>query len=89
MDSSTTANDEYEPSASAEDPLMRQTLVAGDKMYISSVGWECPRCKSINNPLLQQCFCKPSQGLTISGPINSFNIDWNGLWGPWKEAMEQ
>ena len=73
--------------STAEDPLMRKTIVPGDeKMYISSVGWECPRCGSINNPLLPQCFCRPSQGIVMSS-LPDINIDWDGLSEPWAEAI--
>lgn len=27
--------------------------------YMVRHGWECPRCKRINNPDLQQCLCGP------------------------------
>lgn len=25
------------------------------------LGWLCPRCGKINNPILQQCLCEPEE----------------------------
>ena len=42
-----------------------------DNGYIS-MGWQCPRCKRINSPMLMQCYCNEHQPYNPHYPIKPY-----------------
>ena len=98
MDKATTHDDQWQPSDSTGGPTpYQQPLTIGDPygMYMVRQGWECPRCKRINNPDLQQCLCGPPTYAYVSSygnsageefvqhsPFGEWDGKWHGLGGP-------
>jgi len=42
-----------------------------DNGYIS-MGWQCPRCKRINSPMLMQCYCNEHQPYNPTLPMKPY-----------------
>lgn len=47
--------------------------------------WECPRCRKINAPWLNQCFCQPTQPqvpetLPPTKPAPAVEVTSTGSW---------
>lgn len=73
MNEETTHDDKWQPDDTTGGRNYQRPLTIGDPygMYMVRQGWECPRCKRINNPDLQQCLCGPPTFAYISSYGNS------------------
>ena len=66
MVQATTTNDGYKPDTGGSFPILPMPDDPRYRTYVTSIGWECPRCERINNPRLDQCPCKPVSGLRVT-----------------------